>query len=502
MVNWVGTSEVNESLSTTVADLKRDLSEVDYLMADVQPASTSGRRMDNAAAPASETDLEGKFEPAFLELLTQLKFLRMEAIDTLDAMTVSCRSNTCLDVVGSGSEQARKLAAKTREKLLSLKALLRVAYRQKAALNMLDPNYASNAIHAYERTFLSQYASHLGSAKLRCYLHNSGMAAFATILHFVERLQGREQSADSVVGLQPMYFENMQMLERIFPGMLVPSPTNPDELYEYLDAKLPRQIYLDAASNHGVMLVHELESVISWSERDTNSDVILVVDSTCFSLSLLPAGLLARVPSNVTIVFVESLAKHHQFGLDMVTGGVALVHGSEKAHDCFERSRQDVGSAISESNVGILPSPNRIQLTSRLERHSRNIAFFADQLEKRVAVSDSILKTVSWVKDGLARPDFHTSNMAISFQERFRAKEKYSQFQSKLIEVAEKNGLALALGTSFGFDVTRVFLTTPGTTSPEPYLRVSIGTETRTDLEILLATLAQVDRDLLDEWTN
>lgn len=501
MVNWIGTSEVNESLSTTVADLKRDLSEVDYLMADVQSAVTHGRRIDSLAALGVETDLEVKFEPAFLELLAQLKLLRTEVTDTLDVMIASYRSNTCLDALGGGSEQARKLATKTREKLLSLKALLRVAYRQKAALNMLDPNYAITAIRSYERTFLSQYASHLGSTKLRCYLHNSGMAAFATILHFVERLQGPERSADSVVGLQPMYFENMQMLERIFPGLLVPSPSNPDELYEYLDAKHPRQLYLDAASNHGIMLVHELQSIISWAERDTKRDVILVIDSTCFSLPLLPAGLLARVPSNVTIVFVESLAKHHQFGLDMVTAGVALVHGSEQAHDCFERSRQDVGSAVSESNVGILPSPNRTQLTSRLERHSRNIAFFAEQLEKRVTMSDSILKTVTWVRDGLARPDFHTSNMAISFQERFRTKEKYSQFQSKLIEVAEKNGLVLALGTSFGFDVTRVFLTTPGTTSPEPYLRVSIGTDTRMDLEVLLATMAQVDRDLLDEWT-
>jgi cystathionine beta-lyase/cystathionine gamma-synthase len=501
MVNSVGTNEINETLSSTVADLKQDLGEVDYLIADVQ-ASVLSRRGEGASAQhGHENDLGCKFEPAFQELLAQIMALRGEAVQNLLAMKAACEETSSIGESLESAERTAKLAAKTREKILSLKALLRVAYRQKAALNMLDSAYAGHAIRVYEKAFLGQYASHLGSAKLKCYLHNSGMASFATILHFVNKLQGSENSARPVVGLQPMYFENMQMLERIFPDMLLPAPENPSQLYEYLDAKRPRQLYLDAASNHGVMLVHELEAIVGWARRDTTRDVILVIDSTCFSSPLLPAGLLAGVPANLTVVFVESLAKHHQFGLDMVTGGVALVHGEERTHKCFEVSRQEVGSVISESNVGILPSPNKAQLTARLERHSRNVEVFAEKLEKRVGSGNSILKTVSWVRSGLARPGFHTSNMAVSFQERFRTKEKYGQYQRKLIEVAEKNRLVLALGTSFGFDVTRVFLTTPGTTSPEPYLRVSVGTETRADLEVLLDTLAQVDRELLQEWS-
>lgn len=341
--------------------------------------------------------------------------------------------------------------------------------------------------HAYEESFLSEYASHLGSSNLKAYLTNNGMAAFSTALHW---LAHELKLGQSVLALLPMYFENIHLAQAVFPAIEQFAPTSSEQIIEKLDQIKPSIVFCDTVTNCTDVLKHQFESVVEWAKREHTQEIAIVIDTTCMPTLLLEDGLLENIPANVIVLIIESLAKYHQFGMDLVTGGIAILHANAELQTSFSKTRARMGTNIVDTNVGSLPDPNRLMLTTRLKRHSRNLRMLAETLERHAQYKQGIIESISWQEDVAANaPWYHSSCLTLKFRKAEASIAHYKEFESAVLLLAQKKKHAIAFSTSFGFDVTRMYVTAPASVFEPPFLRVAVGTESEKEIKSLISII-------------
>lgn len=489
--------------------------------------SEISRLIDNLSAPLPGSDSQPSDFVASL-LLNDMHANFAHDLEHMRALHLNATAS--MTRARSRSDSVGTIVAKTRKKILSLKSALRILYRQRSTIycarDWQSPAYNASmqpgrnrlwqGIEAhnldykrdghldeqlYEQAFVQEYASQLGSDHLQPYMTNCGMAAFSTVLH----LLAHELDLGPVtVGIEPMYFENVHLLRPFFPSIQLISPTSRQHLKEFLDSAQPSIVFLDAASNRGQVFHHDLESVMQWA-MSANHAVTLVIDNTCVPCPLLPEGLLAGLPPRISVILIESLAKYHQFGMDTVTGGIILAHADEALNSHLRKTREVLGTNITDASVPSLPVPHRAALERRLNRHSRNLTLLATRLEEELSqqIAPHAIESIAWPQNGMpgtACPSYRGTCLTITLLQEFRTVPHYRQFESKMVELSKQADYPLILGTSFGFDVTRLFITTPATAFEEPYMRLSIGTETAAEVHLLTELILTASKELASTW--
>lgn len=414
-----------------------------------------------------------------------------------------------------------------RGEFLALKSALRVAYRHRgtllcdsdwqspvyAASGMLESNRLSAGISEhvldykrdghldavpYEQEFLRQYASHLGSTRMQAYLTSCGMSAFTGIMQWLVQELG---IASSTLAVEPMYFENIHLAKAFVPNIVRLSRPDRNELLSTLRVQRPSLIICDAVTNCGAVLEHDIATIIEWAAKEASHTVAVVLDTTCLPSVMLQADLLAALPDNVIVALIESLAKHHQFGMDMVTGGIVMLHAEEALHSSFKKTRARLGVNIADTSVASLPRPDRDRLTRRMQRHARNLDTLVRQLNKSIRERIGIIESISCLETGVqSAPWYSGTCFNLNLRPQFRSIEKYRQFEERVLEVARERNLQVTLGTSFGFDVTRLYVTAPATVFEPPFLRVSVGTETASEVMLLAQIMADVSEEMAHKW--
>jgi cysteine synthase len=207
------------------------------------------------------------------------------------------------------------------------------------------------------------------------------------------------------------------------------------------------------------------------------------------------------MPEHVSILLFESLAKYHQVGLDMVTGGIVLACMSSPLQNSFNKTRARLGTNIADSSVATLPRPNFAQLKARMTRHSANTELLASGLELIALDKTGIIESISWLKEKSSlAPWYHNTCFTISFKSRFQSIKHFREFEFRVLDAAKLRGLDIALSTSFGFDSTRLYVTAPSTRFEPPFLRVSVGTETVGEISCLLEAITKVNLELAAKW--
>ncbi len=169
--------------------------------------------------------------------------------------------------------------------------------------------------------------------------------------------------------------------------------------------------------------------------------------------------------------------------MDIITGGILLLHAEESFHSALQTARATFGTEIAETSAATLPRPNARLLKRRMECHSLNIELLANSLSEKLAARKGVIESVTWLSSGVGPAWYRTSALNLRFHREYRTLENYREFEYKVLELAKAKNHRLALGSSFGFDITRLFMTTPGTSSADPFLRLSVGTETKHEIE-------------------
>lgn len=353
---------------------------------------------------------------------------------------------------------------------------------------------------SYEQSFLKEYASHLGSSSLQAYLTNNGMAAFSAALHWITQEAKFTGKALAVV---PMYFENLHLAEAFIPQI---EQFNAEDstvtLFEKLQKETPAIVICDTVSNCGKVLVQSYKEIFQWARTENGRPIAIVLDATCSPTFLLEENLLSELPDSVSVFIIESLAKYHQYGMDVVTGGIALLHSSMDKQSSFNRTRARFGANIVDSNVGSLPNPSKLFLEKRLRRHSSNVKFFCEQLESIIQIKPGLIESVDWQTSELNEENnwFRSSCLTLRFRTACATIQAYKEFEEELLKLARLKRQHLAFSTSFGFDITRFYVTAPASAYEPPFLRVAIGTESLSQIKALIAIVEECSAKLALKW--
>jgi cystathionine beta-lyase/cystathionine gamma-synthase len=207
----------------------------------------------------------------------------------------------------------------------------------------------------------------------------------------------------------------------------------------------------------------------------------LILDNSTRSITCQPYMHLTRFGGKLSIVVVESLNKFHQYGFDRVTGG--MIQAPIALADDLFRMRMHLGTNIPVASILALPEPNRVILEKRIARIGRNTELLAHALESHLA-------TKKHASFHVVRPQ-NARGFAGGFFVLAAAPGKdhvsvYDGLLTRMIAGAKKRGLNLIAGTSFGFDITRVYVTARyAREDAEPFVRISPGTENLMEIGVL-----------------
>lgn len=492
------------------AELQNDLSELGYLMTDL-----------NCLDKLTEAN---KAHHALVQL-------KSDSIDSFKASVkhltrLYCEIEACCKRAAKAKNpnEQHRLINGARQQVVTMKLALRAAYKQRGTLacmldwqspwfestieagsNRLDQGICAHNLdykrdghldaNAYEKTFLEQYGKHLDSQKLRAYLTNSGMAAYMTVLQLVAP---KLRPADCVIAFEPSYFENTLLVKRFIPNVVTAAPQSSEECFTLLRSHKPAVIFCDAACNRGEESHHALLELMEWCNL-ANHEITVVLDTTCIPTAILPKGLLSNLRQNVSVILLESLAKHHQFGLDIVTGGVVLAHLSDDLHSELKKARANFGTNITDVSVASLPTPNKTRLVKRLERLSRNVNLLAQTIEAGLQI-DGPIEQVTWLRRGCGAGTFKGASFSLKFHEHCRDVSTYQLFLEEVLKAALAANHPLMLGSSFGFDISRLYIIDTTNPQKKPSLRISVGTESESEIvklgEIMLATHGKLGSEL------
>lgn len=497
--------------SSTLIDIVDDLLELKFLVGQLQKNA-------NTINHYNETNRNGELLGAEVadKEITQLKEKLQNHLDTVDRVSSWSNAKDIESILSRIRTDFLKLKAKIREVFKVQGTLLNSSDWQSpiydSSLNQVNNRLTDNIKEhvldykrdghldqiEYENSFVSEYMDHLGSKRIKAYLTNSGMAAFTTVLHW---LSGELALSKNVLAVTPMYFENIHLLEKFYPEIDQINPENKEELSVKLNQAKPQIVFVDAVTNCGVVKNQNIEAIIEWA-RSASKETAIVIDTTCIPIALFGQDLLSGLPKHVSVIFVESLAKHHQFGMDMVTGGVIAIDGEESLHKNFKPTRARFGTNISDASASALPLPNKQRLMRRLKRHARNMEMLGQNLETQIHEEKGIIDSLSWVSEREDVPTWYRSPiMSINLCPQFQSVKHYQEFEKRVSELAIEANLPIAFSTSFGFDVSRLYVTAPSTEFEPPFLRLSIGTETLCQIKELIDIIAIASEQLACSWT-
>ncbi len=347
----------------------------------------------------------------------------------------------------------------------------------------------------FEKSYLKEYIDALVKFRLKSLMTSSGMSAFTTVFNYL--LMEKKLTGNILLG-KSSYFQYKHILVNNIKEKITEfDEMDSKRLIAQIKQLKPDAIFLDSLCNAKNIPVPNLCQIIKYLKDEYKKEIYLIIDNTCLSVFCQPFKMLGLKKKNIRLITFESLMKYLHFGLDRVTAGMitAEISDAVKLYEC----RKHLGTNIADCHVYAFPPPNRIYLEKRLKRHQRNAFFLASNLQKMINKKTNLNKIVYpglknhpsyfWIKDSPFQGSF--------FNLEFRNKKVriYQKFIKQLMLKARKKRINLIAGTSFGLNTTRVYLTSLWTKFGQPFARISLGTETRLELERLYHLFKEVIKE-------
>lgn len=321
----------------------------------------------------------------------------------------------------------------------------------------------------YESQFRKEYIHYSFFKPVRIYATNSGMAAFSTILGF---LQGQKIiGANTIAVGKHSYFEHRLLLKKLFPEQIVFfNENNHQEISALIQEKHPAVWFIDTLSNDHSLTYFQFEQFNTLLKSVSQYNPFVVIDNTCLSLFCQPFTLHNR-PKN--LIVWESLLKYHQFGLDRVNGGIIYAQ-------CYQASelytyRDHLGTNISDYAVHALPKPNKEILRNRLLRHQQNQQILTTILQSTLYTTK--LQTQWTLVSPSTESRFTGSQIVLLANTVSNPLDLYKRLLHRVIAYATASGVQCIGGTSFGFSTTRFYIPASRPGQGTPFFRISVGTE-------------------------
>ncbi len=347
----------------------------------------------------------------------------------------------------------------------------------------------------FERAYLDEYVANPCGLDLRALMTACGMAAFTTILEFLE-MEGK--LAGRVLAGRSLYHECKQLLRASRAGDRIVWIDEHDVAAQLraVAEHRPTAFFLDSMCNAKGIAVPDLARLISSIANEARDELFLVIDNTGLSLACEPFAMVPRSRVALRLLVFESLTKYAQLGLDRTPGGMIVAEGPEVAQ-ALDGYREHLGTNVPDAVVHAIPFPDRLIYERRLARLGRNSMHLATAVQRR---ADSLGSRVffgarypglathpasSWTGTEWFRGGF----FEVAFADGSDSIERERRFVDLVLQEARARSVPLAAGASFGLGTTRIYHTASTSAHGEPFVRIAPGTEHRLEVEAVAGVL-------------
>lgn len=492
-------------MEDSIKELKEDLADLRTLLdgANERLAKFSARLI--AHPEFTHKDARETLKPLVETLLTRYTALRVEIVlherETMDLATLAAFKHACVHTLHTLQGILGSVLASTDWQSPSfLHTQTSEAGMQTGKIIGTVSDYKRD-FHkdstAYEDAFKAAYLDVSSHLPVTVSTTSSGMAALSTILAAMrERVKG---SGPIFVG-EHCYFQNKILLRNEYGDRIrFFNEFNTDELLTAIEQTRPSAVFIDALCNTVDIPVPDLAKILNTLAK-VNFPLVVVLDTSGMPTGFVPLPKPSFFAHHFCLVVFESLNKYHQHGLDRITGGVMWTAGFSAPSLHFYRMHQ--GTTIPDASILSLPEPNKPLLARRLAREERNAQYLAEVLEAHLASKHHTLfqrivypglpshPSYAWAKD----LPFRGSFLTIALKPTYQWTIVYEHFLKAVVAEAKKAGAPLNAGSSFGLHTTRVYLTALHAKKgdAEPFLRISLGTESKAELEALAQVFIRV----------
>ena len=323
----------------------------------------------------------------------------------------------------------------------------------------------------------------------KTFLYGSGMGALAGVSTFA--LTETAGSDSKILFGASSYFETQAQADiwrkTLPPEKVVTFDEREEGDFDRALEQNPRVIVTEHVVNTSELPVVPIEKI---TKHPYEGDGIrfIIIDYTMSGPTFDVSRYIDKIGDNDVLVLVTSLQKLYQEGDDMVPGGMATFAVSKTStvslRDMESRIRLLRGvlgvNATTQSIISLsLTNPDAIR--SHAEQIGRNVSELAASFPRENKVVSSIFEPPR-LATGTSEGMVFTVNFSdVSTKERFMA---------RALELAERKGIRISEGSSFGFRSTRLW------TNRQPIndsltVRIAPGTENERQVAVLKQIFSQ-----------
>ena len=344
---------------------------------------------------------------------------------------------------------------------------------------------------------LNSFYKAIGTIKPKTYFFNSGMGAFSTLIKAFENF-----NLQKVLAGENLYFEVKAILKNYQNVLFLPE-NNLSLIIDFIVKHEPKYLFFDPVANSPSLPSFDFEKLFEFYKKNPPKEESSIIIDTTLTMDLFEifAFFKESLPNNFNIFLFRSLQKLDQNGLDLTTGGLITHYGDLKLP--LDDLRQ-MGTMPTEQSILNLESLGFSNNRERFLRHSRNTLLLACYLNNLSNNKNSIIEKVfhPLLREKTLKEFFQIPLFFLSLKEHFNL-EDANFFLSKLLENSKKANFNLIAGTSFGFNFSRIMITT-FSDSNKICFRLATGIETLEEvytlIDILELTIENFIMDLAEEY--
>jgi cystathionine beta-lyase/cystathionine gamma-synthase len=323
----------------------------------------------------------------------------------------------------------------------------------------------------FEKAYRKQYVPIPHTIPVFTFATSSGMAAMTTAALFI---QGETPNDGTILMGKSCYFETKQLINKLFGHRVHEVDLSDTELTRDTCNKYkPVAIFADTLGNEPSMRQVEISDLVHLASGATRDRVFIVCDPSANTLSATYIKGFT-LPTNITLIGIESQNKLLQYGLDRVCAGIVWGTGyiSQKLYDY----RDHAGTICPDTTIATLPTPNREMAKLYTKRLVRNTEELVSYLRNNAKIKTKKIHVIYPAK---------SQGVYLILHWRQSLLHSYNRYIHQVVAAAKKSNIQIVHGTSFGLQTTRIYTVAMHTQYSHSFLRISLGSETASQIQTL-----------------
>lgn len=325
-------------------------------------------------------------------------------------------------------------------------------------------------------------------------IFNSGIGAFQTLINSFSDFE-----FEKILASNYLYFEIKNIL-KTKENIYFFNYESLEEIKELIIKNEPKYLFIDPVSNTTNLKIFPIIELIKLLSYNYSKEIVIISDIT-LNIDFISEIEELSIPKNINLYLFRSLQKYDQFGLDLVTGGVIFHIGKNSVINLEEKKQY--GTMPTEISIKTLEKFSLELSKYKFYRSAHNSLILSSFLDKN---RFNVIEEVNYPLLNNKYKDNYLYIPIFFFKiNQFFLLEDCQFLLNLLIEKAKELKISLLIGSSFGFNISRIMIISDEI-SNSIYFRFSSGIETFIEVEkikeLLELVLKSFVMKLKDKYLN